>query len=205
MKKKTQIVFIHGGDTFKNRKAFFEALKKEEVSLEKWVSWSREYLDKKLGKDFEIIRPRMPLADDARYEEWKVYFEKYLPFIKKNVILIGSSLGAIFLAKYLSENKFPKKILATYLVAAPFDNSHSDEELHGGFKLKSDLSLLQKNSNNNLNMFFSADDECVPVYHAEKYRQKLPAANIIIYKSKSGHFRVPEFPEIVKMIKANIR
>ncbi|MEI6191293.1 MAG: alpha/beta hydrolase [bacterium] len=200
MKKKTQILLIHGGSTFKNRADFLVNLKGWEVTLDKNVRWSREYLDKKLGGDFEIIRPRMPLADDARYEEWKVYFEKHLPFIRQNVILIGSSLGAIFLAKYLSENKFPKKILATYLVAAPFDNSHSNEALLGGFKLKSDLSLIQENSKN-LNMFFSADDECVPVYHAEKYRQKLPKANIIIYKSKNGHFNVPVFPEIIKMIK----
>jgi predicted alpha/beta hydrolase family esterase len=60
--------------------------------------------------------------------------------------------------------------------------------------------LIQKNSPK-LVLSFSADDDCVPVYHAEKYRQKLPKAEIFIYKSKNGHFNVPTFPEIIKMIK----
>jgi predicted alpha/beta hydrolase family esterase len=54
-------------------------------------------------------------------------------------------------------------------------------------------------------MLFSGDDECVPVYHAEQYRKKIPNAEIIIYKSKNGHFNVPTFPEIVKMIKEDIK
>ncbi|MFH1030876.1 MAG: hypothetical protein V1770_06510, partial [bacterium] len=48
---------------------------------------------------------------------------------------------------------------------------------------------------------FSKDDKVVPIAHAEKYREKLKKAKIIIYKSKNGHFQVPKFPEIVRMIK----
>jgi predicted alpha/beta hydrolase family esterase len=48
---------------------------------------------------------------------------------------------------------------------------------------------------------FSKNDDIVPIYHAEKFRKKLKNANIIIYENKNGHFRIPEFPEIVKMIK----
>jgi predicted alpha/beta hydrolase family esterase len=52
---------------------------------------------------------------------------------------------------------------------------------------------------------FSKDDDVVPLSHAEKYRKKLNKANIIIYKSKNGHFRIAEFPEIVKMIKRDVQ
>lgn len=200
MKKKTQVLIIHGGNTFKNYKDYFADLKNTKVSLEKRINWAGDNLEKRLGNNFQVIRPRMPKKEDSKYEEWKIMFEKYIPLLNKEVILMGNSLGGIFLAKYLSENKFPKKILATYLVCAPFDNSHSDEDLVGGFKLKADLSLIEKNSPN-LTMFFSKDDVCVPPYHAEKYRSKLKKANIIIYESKNGHFNVPEFPEIIKMIK----
>ena len=118
--------------------------------------------------------------------------------------MIGNSLGGIFLAKYLSENKFPKKILSVYLVCPPFDDTCFNEDLVGGFKLKSDLSLLEKNTKS-LTLFFSKDDDCVPVAHAEKYRNKLKNAKIIIYKSKNGHFKISKFPEIIKMIKADIK
>ena len=113
-------------------------------------------------------------------------------------------MGGIFLAKYLSENKFPKKILATYLICTPFDNTLSEEDLVGGFELKSDLSLIEKNSKN-LNLLFSKDDDVVPVAHAEKYKEKLKNANFVIYESKNGHFKISEFPEIIQMIKNDIK
>lgn len=201
---KKQILFIHGGMTFKNRKDYLKYLKNREVELKKDKRWHREYFNEKLGENFEIIRPNMPLAENAKYEDWKIHFEKYTPFLRDNVILIGNSLGGIFFAKYLSENKFPKKILSTYLVCPPFDDTCFEEDLVGGFKLKSDLSLIEKNSKN-LTLMFSEDDDDVPVDHAEKYRKKLsPNAKIIIYKSKNGHFRISSFPEIVKMIKKDI-
>ena len=202
-KKKTYILIIHGGMTFKNKRDYLYFLKNREISIEKKASWSDDYLEKKLGEDFEIIKPRMPLSDNAKYKEWKINFERYIPLLKNNIILIGNSLGGIFLAKYLSENKFPKKILSTYLICPPFDNTLSDEDLVGGFKLKSDLSLIQKNSKK-LNLLFSKNDDIVPVAHAEKYRKKLKNANIIIYKNKNGHFKISKFPEIIKMIKDDV-
>lgn len=200
MKKKTQILIIHGGMTFKNQKDYLYYLKTRKISLEKRISWAGDYLDKELGKNFEIIRPRMPLQDNAKYEDWKIHFERHFPYLRNNIILIGKSLGSIFLAKYLSENKFSKKILSTYLVCPPFDDTCFEEDLVGGFNLKFDLSLIKKNSKN-LTLLFSKDDDDVPVSHAEKYRNKLKNAKIIIYKSKNGHFKISKFPEIIKMIK----
>ncbi len=198
-KEKTQIILIHGGQTFKNHRDYLNFLKNLEVSIEKKVKWSGKYLDKKLGNDFDIIKPRMPLGLNAKYEDWKIYFERYFPLLKDNIILIGNSLGGIFLAKYLSENKFPRKILSIYLIAAPFDDTLPKDDLAGGFKLKSDLSKLSKF--NNLNLLFSENDDVVPLSHSKKYRNKLPNANIRVYKNKNGHFKVKTFPELIKMIK----
>jgi uncharacterized protein len=190
--------------TFKNKKDYLKFLKTREISIEKKIRWTDDWLDKKLGKDFEIIRPRMPLQDDAKYNDWKIYFERFFPKLRNNVILVGSSLGGIFLAKYLSENKVPKKILSVYLICPPFDNILAGEDLAGGFTLKSDLSMLEKNSKN-LHLLFSKDDDVVPVAHAEKYRKKLKKANLVIFESKNGHFKISEFPEIIKMIKSDIK
>lgn len=200
----TQVIVIHGGMTFNKKKDYLDFLKNRKISIEKKPDWSKEYLIKKLGKNFEVIRPRMPLQDNAKYEEWKIHFERHLPFLKNNLVLIGSSLGGIFLAKYLSENKFPKKILSTYLICPPFDNTLFNEELTGGFKLKKDLSLIEKNTEK-LCLMFSRDDDVIPLSHAEKYRKKLSKAKIIIYKSKNRHFFVSEFPEIIKMIKKDVK
>jgi len=204
MKAKHQVFLIHGGMTFKNNKDYIHFLKTRPVSIEKKIRWGDAYLEKNLGKNFEIIRPRMPMSDNAKYSDWKIHFERLIPLMKNNVILIGNSLGGIFLAKYLSEHKFPKKILSTYLVCSPYDNSHSDEDLVGGFKLKSNLSLLEKNTKK-LTLMFSMDDTSVPVYHAEQYAKKLKKANIFIFDDKNGHFKISKFPEIVKMIKEDVK
>src|SRR3990172_6475770 len=203
MKKKLQILMIHGGMTFKNDKDYMRYLKTRKVSTEKKPYWEAD-LEKKLGNKFEIIRPRMPLQDNAKYRDWKIAFERYLPLLRNNAILIGSSLGGVFLAKYLSEHKLTKKALSVYLVCAPFDDTLPKEDLVGGFKLKADLSLLEKNSKN-LHLLFSKDDDIVIASHAEKYRKKLKDAHIVVYKSKGGHFTIPTFPEIIKMIKSDVK
>jgi uncharacterized protein len=197
---KPQILFVHGGMTFRTRKDYLKYLKTREVQLKKKNKWNYEYLDKKLSKNFQVIKPQMPLKENARYEDWKIHFERHIPFLNNNIILIGSSLGGIFLAKYLSENKFPKKIKAVYLIAPPYDNTLSEEDLTNGFRLKKDLSLLEKNTGK-LILLFSKTDDVVPVGHADKYRKKLKEADIITYTNKKGHFQDEEFPELIKMLK----
>lgn len=202
-KQKGQILMVHGGMTFKNDKDYLKYLKAKRVSTVSKPYWEAD-LEKKFKGKFEVIRPRMPLADNAKYRDWKILFERYLPHLRKDSILIGSSLGGIFLAKYLSENKLPRRALSAYIVCAPFDDTCPGEDLVGGFKLKSDLSLIEKNAKN-VHILFSGDDDVVPASHAEKYRKKLPNAHIVVYKSKNGHFDVPTFPEIIAMIKSDIR
>lgn len=152
-----------------------------------------------LGTHFDIIRPRMPLSENARYEEWKIHFERFLPFLRDGAICIGFSLGGIFLAKYLSENRINKKLGGVFLVAPPFDDTLKGEDLVGGFVLKKNLSLLKKNAPH-LFLFFSKDDEIVPLETAEKYRAKFPHAHVLTYKNKKGHFGTSSFPELVACI-----
>lgn len=194
---------VHGGMTFKNHKDYLHWLKTREVSAVRNPYWEAD-LEEKFSKRFEIVRPRMPLQDNAKYRDWEIAFERYLPLLRKNFILIGSSLGGIFLAKYLSEHQLPKKALSVYLVCAPFDGDLPNENLAGGFHLKSDLSLIEKNCKN-LYVLFSEDDDVVPVTHAEKYRKKLKRAYIGIYRDKKGHFTAPNFPEILGMIKKDVK
>lgn len=203
-RKKIQILFIHGGMTFKKQKDYVYFLKTRKISIVEKVRWSNEFLKKHLGKQFAIIKPSMPLKENAKYAEWQIHFERHVPHLRSPLILIGNSLGGIFLAKYLSEHVFSKKILSTYLICPPFDDSLSKEDLAGGFQLKSDLSLLQKNSKN-LYLLFSKDDDIVPVTHAKKYRKKLKNAKILIYKNKHGHFQISKFPEIITMIKNDVK
>ncbi len=197
---KINVIFVHGGMTFKKESGYIRYLKTKEISLEKKKYWSREYLAEKLKNKFNLVSPVMPLKENARYNDWKIFFERYLALIDNGpFILIGTSLGGIFLAKYLSENKLRRTTLSVILVCPPFDDSLPGEDLSGGFKLKENLSLIEKNSGSQY-LLFSDDDDVVPIDHAEKYRKKLKKAHIEIYKNKNGHFNVARFPEIIKII-----
>ncbi len=206
MESKTQVFFIHGGETFKNDKDYLKFLKTRPISIffDPAARWSEAYLTQMLGDECQIIKPRMPLHENSKYEEWKIHFERHFDQLTDNIILIGESLGGIFLAKYLSENKFPRKILSVYLIAPPFDDTMPDYDLVGGFGLGDDLSLIEENCEN-ISLMFSEDDDAVPVSHSEKYKENLKNPKIIIYRDKNGHFQIQEFPEIVKLIKEDVK
>jgi predicted alpha/beta hydrolase family esterase len=140
----------------------------------------------------------MPNSMNAKYKEWKIMFEKLFPFFKNNLILLGHSLGGIFLAKYLSENKFPRKIKATFLVAAPYDDKTTKDSL-GDFKLPKKLDKFQKQGGK-IFLYQSKDDLSVSLVDLKKYKKSLPEAEVVMFRKK-GHFNQVEFPEIVKDIK----
>lgn len=196
---KKQIIVIHGGDIFDSYKEYVAFLKSYKINFEKMKSggW-KDGLQKKLGKNFEVILPNMPNKYNAKFLEWKIWFEKIIPFLENKVILVGHSLGGIFLAKYLSENKFPKRILATLIIAAPYDDQDADYSL-ADFKLKKDLSLLGKQSEK-LFIWQSEDDDVVLFANFGKYKKALPNANYRRFKNK-GHFIQKNFPEIVQEIR----
>jgi hypothetical protein len=98
MDQDVQVVFIDGGMTFSSRQDYLGFLKNMEVSLEEEDKWNKgDYLENYL--DPEVVRIDMPCRMNAKYEEWKIVFEKYLPLLSEKIILVGLSLGGTFLAK----------------------------------------------------------------------------------------------------------
>ena len=196
---KKQILFIHGGSTFKSYREYLSHLKNIKIDLDRYrkIKWS-DSLIKELGNKFDVLLPKMPNPSNAKYEEWEIIFKKISKLLEDNIVLIGHSLGAIFLAKYLSENKFPKKILATLLISPPYDNEGMDESV-GGFTLPKNLNRLNKQGNK-IFIYQSKDDLVVPYDHLEKYKKALPNAIIRKFK-KRGHFNQKKFPELIKDIR----
>lgn len=205
MKKLIQIIYIYGGEIFNIQKEYIEYLKTREINIEEKEKWSGSYLNKKLSKKFQIIKPKMPCKENAKYEEWKIQFEKYLEKTNKDLILIGSSLGGIFLTKYLSENIIDKNIISTYLIAPPFDaKSVNEKEIYGGFELKENLEKIEKNCEKIVFMF-SKNDKVVCISAKTGYKEKLKNSEFIEFEDKNGHFKVSEFPEIIEMLKKDYK
>jgi predicted alpha/beta hydrolase family esterase len=197
---KKQIVVIHGGETFRSYKEYMDYLKAMMVDLGrlKTKRW-KENLQDDLGQDFQVICPKMPNPLNAKYKEWKIMFEKFFPFLKNNVLLLGHSLGGIFLAKYLSENDFPKRIKAVFLISAPFDDKKSDYSL-ADFKLPKNLQRFQKQAGK-IFLYHSKDDKVVRFSDFKKYKNELSGAKTLELKNR-GHFDQKKIPELLKDIKS---
>ncbi|MCF7820279.1 MAG: hypothetical protein K9M44_02295 [Candidatus Pacebacteria bacterium] len=86
--RKRQLILIHGGDTFKNRSDYLNFLRNRPIYLEKQEIWSGDYLEAKLSAYFNILKPKMPCGDNAKYEEWKLYFDRFLEIVDKDLVLI---------------------------------------------------------------------------------------------------------------------
>ncbi|MGC9611011.1 MAG: alpha/beta hydrolase [Minisyncoccia bacterium] len=196
---KKQVVVIHGGDNFDSYKEYIKFLKGFKIDFERFKkrNW-KESLRQELGRGFEVVLPKMPNPTNAKYLEWRIWFRKIVPFFKKDVILVGHSLGGIFLAKYLAENKFPKRIKATFLIAAPFDDKDADYSLVD-FVLPKSLKKLEKQGGK-IFIYQSKDDPVVPFADFGKYKKALPNAYAVAFKNKS-HFSQEKFPELVREIK----
>jgi len=196
---KKQVILIHGGSTFDTYKDYLAFLNNLKIDLNRYkrTKWS-DSLRQELGNKFDVLLPKMPNPMNAKYDEWKILFKKISFLLDNNVILIGHSLGAIFLVKYLSENKFPKKILATLLVSPPYDDEGLEDSL-GDFVLSKNLDKLNKQGGK-IFIYQSKDDLVVPYSHLKKYKKALPSVIIREFK-KRGHFDQLKFNELIKDIK----
>lgn len=201
MDMKQQVVAIHGGTTFDTYEDYIAFLKTREVSRDRLLGrddW-KDSLARELGQDHEVLLPLMPNGTNAKYFEWRLWWERLMPLWQSELILIGHSLGGIFLAKYLTENDFSLKVRATILVAAPFDEADVVESL-ADFTLPSSLDKLVVQGGN-IFLFHSQDDPVVPFAQVEKYQQALSKARPVIFSDR-GHFNQGRLPELVRLIKS---
>ncbi len=135
----------------------------------------------------------MPNSQNAVYKEWCIWFEKFLPLLNDGVILVGHSLGAVFLAKYLSENNVTKKIKGIVLVAPPYDNDEGKKLPQ--FAITTSLEKLEAQGGKVI-IFHSKDDPVVDFSELKQYQDKLPSLETRVFEDR-GHFNIEEFPEIL--------
>jgi predicted alpha/beta hydrolase family esterase len=196
---KKQIIFIHGGNAYGVYGDFLKHLQTATIwdlhnvaAPKRW----KETIYAEFGSTHEVFYPLMPNKQNAKFAEWKIWFERYFEHISGDVILIGHSLGGYFLTKYLSENKTPFPIAALYLVAAPFKNDNFCGEDGGDFSFDAAALTNLAQQVQNIVIAHSKDDTVVPFSHAEQFHVALPTAQCMTFEDR-GHFLGEEFPEII--------
>lgn len=196
---KKQVVIIHGGNTFDSYDEYLAYLESKTLSLEDlrrsdWKKW----LPDALGEEYEVLFPRMPNGNNAKYAEWKILFKKLLPLLNDGVLLIGHSLGGVFLAKFLSEEESPVSIDGLFLIAAPAESS--EKESLADFALITDLKKCSDTIPHTF-IYHSKDDHIVPFKDALWYREQLPGATFRELDGL-GHLNQETFDELLEDIKS---
>ncbi len=198
------IIFIQGGNTYASYDEYIQHLTNVPVDTEtlfrkKW----RHTLGEVLGDGYAVLSPHMPNKDNARYLEWSIWFEKYLPLIPKDIIVIGHSLGGLFLSKYLSEHTIDKTIRGLFLVCPPFNADSNDSYNLVDFSLSPEKLAHISNQAQSIFHYHSTDDPIVPYAESQKYRAALGGSHFIHRALQGrGHIWGEEFPEIIDDIKS---
>ena len=200
---KQQVFYIHGADAYLKREDFLESLRTREIrslpdleSMKKWPST----LVEDLGEDYVVFKPSMPNSDNAKYDEWKIWFERHFEYLHDDIILVGWSQGGYFFAKYLTENDFPFKIKALFLLGAPLLSHNDDGEDGADFQFDSSKVGELAERTEKITIMHSKDDFVVPYEHALKYKEALPDAELVTFEDKN-HFLVEELPELLERIR----
>ena len=165
-----QVLFIHGGGL-----DGFEA----DAGL-------RDSLSTTLGEGYQLSYPKMPSNEDAPDFGWLNKIEEEVGVLGgagQGIILVGHSLGASMLLKFLSQRKVSVQIAGVFLLAAPF--WAGEEEWVQGLKLEEGFEeRLPKNSP--FFFYHCHDDEEVSFSDLEKYRERMVQSSFIALE-KGGH------------------
>ena len=166
---KKQVLFVHGGG-----QGAYEEDEKLAASLRD-----------ALGPAYDVRYPKMPDADSPGYGAWRDRIGRELATLDGEVVLVGHSLGASVLLKYLSEGNVEKPLAGVFLVAPPYwgveDWEVDEYALHEDFasKLPEGLPVF---------FYHSRDDESVPFAHLALYGEKLPWATVREFDGRGHQF-----------------
>jgi len=176
-----RVLFVHGGG-----RGAYEEDRKMAASLRD-----------ALGAAYDLRYPKMPNEESPVYEAWRDRIARELAGLDGGIILVGHSLGASILLKYLSEEQLEKPVAGLFLIAPPYwgtENWEVDQYvLRADFawKLPEELAVF---------FYHSRDDEWVPFAHLALYAERLPRAAIREFDGR-GHQFDDDLSEVARDIK----
>lgn len=123
-----------------------------------------------LGMSYDLNYPQLKTDEAVSDFGWPQQIGNAIGAVKGEVILVGHSLGASMVLKYLSETKVNKKITGIFLLSTPFWSGNEDWKQ--GLKLRDDFADKMPDEVP-IFLYHCRDDEEVPFSHLALYRQEL--------------------------------
>lgn len=197
-----QVIYIWGWNTYPNREIFCEYLKTRDYNpFETNKRW-RFSLQSELWSNYKVAILDMPNKNIALYKEWKIKFENTFHYLDWDQIIISHSLWTIFILKYLIENWFPKKIKQLHLVSALIDDKDLPPEESYIWDFEFNIQKIPEIQNlcEEIFLYHSKDDTCVPISQWERLSKFLTKAKFEIFEDR-WHMNIKDFPELINNIK----
>jgi predicted alpha/beta hydrolase family esterase len=155
------------------------------------------YMIDALGPRYRVWLPDMPDPENPHYADWKVRLRRELASIDDDLILVGHSLGASVLLKYLSEETLQQRVVGLFLIGAVYwgkkDWDVKEYCLKRNFSSK--LPPIER-----IFLYHSHDDEVVPITHLRYFAVEMPNAIVREFQHR-GHLFGRGLPELVDDIK----
>lgn len=198
---KKQVLFINGWVPKENFSDYNSFLSGVEFDLyaEKFFNWNKT-LWEYLGEDYEYFKAPLREADYADYEAWKIMFEKMLPFIREDIIIVATSLWGSFILKYIGENEFPVRIKKLFLLAAATADTPDEKLWSFAFDLELVYNKVDRWSSQ-IYIYHSREDQLVPFEQSLELKTYFPDAIFREFTDK-WHFyweeRIVELEQDIK-------
>jgi predicted alpha/beta hydrolase family esterase len=179
------VLFVHGAG-----EGAYEADEKLAASL-------REAL----GSEYDVRSPRMPDEGDPEVGVWKDKIATELAAMDGEVVLVGHSVGAFLLLRYLSEEEVEKPVAGLFLVAVPYVGTGGWEiEEYApredfASELPEELPVF---------LYHARDDEVVPFEHLALNGARLPLATVREFEGR-GHQFGDDLSEVARDVREVVR
>jgi predicted alpha/beta hydrolase family esterase len=131
-------------------------------------------LRERLGPGYDVRYPRMPDEDAPDYRPWARTIEKEVAAMGDGAVLVGHSLGASLLAKWLIERKSNQSFAGIFLIAGPFWGGDKNWQWQDA-ELPKDAGMRFP-TQTPVYLYHGEEDEIVPFAHLGLYAALMPQA-----------------------------
>lgn len=181
---------------------------------ENWFLWAQTEIAKVLGiEKYEVLVPHFPYVvgnnDNQGYGLWKKIMMAYASagLINEDTILIGHSLGPVFIYRFLYEENI--KVNAVISVSGKNNNWLNLKEFDNfNFDFYCNWDILKKAASHAKYRYayYSDCDPYIPLINLKKFANATQSEEILIkgaghINKAAGYDKFPELIELVKKIK----
>ena len=164
-----------------------------------WFPWLKQKLEK---LNYKVIVPKFPNPEKPNFKAWIESFNSYKEYLNEETIIIGHSLGGLFLLRVLEKLKHP--IFAAFFISAPIGikpiRFYDSDLAFSGFSF--DWDKIKKKANY-FSVYHSDNDPYICMENGEEIAKQLGVK--LNFIPNAGHLNAEsgytKFGELLKELK----